>query len=278
MKVAQLGSGHPEIAVVAGVHGDEPCGVRAIERLLDDNPSVSRPVKLIVANEEALERRVRFLDEDLNRAFPGDPDADSHEGRLAAELAAELEDCLAFSMHSTQSHAEPFAIVNGLGDAAREICPQLPIAAIVDSGPFATGRLFTAVETIEVECGLQGSDTAAENADRLTRAFLTAVGALPGDAIGREVPVFRLVDRLTKDRAETYEVFVDNFTRVEAGESFAAADGEAHAAEEAFYPVLVSPYGYSDVFGYAAERVDVTLGRTETKDGSTGAESPTPRD
>ncbi|MFC4987486.1 succinylglutamate desuccinylase/aspartoacylase domain-containing protein [Saliphagus infecundisoli] len=259
MKVAKLGSGHPEIAVVAGVHGDEPCGVRAIERLLDDDPDVSRPVKLIVANEEALERRVRFLDEDLNRAFPGDPDADTHEGRLAAELAAELENCLTFSMHSTQSHAEPFAIVNGLGDRAREICPRLPITAIVDSGPFAAGRLFTAVETIEVECGLQGSETAAENADRLTRAFLTAVGALPGDTVRRDVPVFRLVDRLSKGHAENYEVFVENFTRVDAGEAFAAADGEARTAEEPFYPVLVSPYGYSDVFGYAARRVEVDL-------------------
>ncbi len=91
MRVAQLGSGTPEIAVVAGIHGDEPCGVRAVERLLDERPTVNRPVKLVVANEAALERRVRFIDEDLNRTFPGDPDAKTHEGRLAAALVSELE-------------------------------------------------------------------------------------------------------------------------------------------------------------------------------------------
>ncbi|WP_049921100.1 succinylglutamate desuccinylase/aspartoacylase domain-containing protein [Halopiger djelfimassiliensis] len=257
MRVAQIGSGTPEIAVVAGIHGDEPCGVRAVERLLDERPTVERPVKLIVANEEALKRRVRFVDEDLNRAFPGDPNAETHESRLAHELVGELEGCLTFSMHSTQSHAEPFAIVNGVSETATEIVPQLPVTALVETSNFAEGRLFSSIETIEVECGMQGSETAAQNADRLTRAFLTAVGALPGDTVCRELPIYRLTNVIRKQDADTYEVFVENFTEVESGDPFAAADGNEQVAEEPFYPVLMSPNGYRDVFGYAAEKVDV---------------------
>lgn len=257
MRVAQIGSGTPELAVVAGVHGDEPCGVRAVERLLDERPTVERPVKLIVANEEALERRVRFVDEDLNRAFPGDPDAKTHEGRLAHRLVEELEGCLTFSMHSTQSHAEPFAIVNGVSETAKDIVPQLPVTAMVETSNFSEGRLFSEIDTIEVECGLQGSETAAQNADRLTRAFLTTVGALPGDTMASDLPVYRLTDVIRKREADTYEVFVENFTEVDAGAPFAAADGERQIAEESFYPVLMSPNGYRDVFGYAAEKVDV---------------------
>ncbi|WP_117363982.1 M14 family metallopeptidase [Natrarchaeobaculum sulfurireducens] len=257
MRVAQLGSGTPEIAVVAGVHGDEPCGVRAVERLLDEQPQVRRPVKFVIANEAALERRVRFVDEDLNRTFPGDPNAKTHEGRLAHELAAELEDCLTFSMHSTQSHSEPFAIVNGVSETVRELVPQLPVTAMVETSEFAEGRLFSTIETLEVECGLQGSEAAAQNADRLTRAFLTAVGALPGDTMPRELPVYRLTEVIDKHEADTYEVFAENFTEVDAGETFAAADGEMQVAKESFYPVLMSPYGYRNVFGYAAEKIDV---------------------
>ncbi|WP_226006723.1 succinylglutamate desuccinylase/aspartoacylase domain-containing protein [Natrinema salinisoli] len=257
MKVAQIGSGTPEVAVVAGVHGDEPCGVRAVERLLDERPTVKRPVKLIIANEEALERRVRFIDEDLNRAFPGDPNAKTHEGRLANELVAELEGCLTFSMHSTQSHADPFAIVNGVSETAKEIVPQLPVTAMVETSNFAEGRLFSAVDTVEVECGLQGSETAAQNADRLTRAFLTAVDALPGDTIYNDLPVYRLTDVIDKGDADSYEVFVENFTEVEAGAPFAAADGDEQIADEPFYPVLMSSNGYRNVFGYAAEKLEV---------------------
>ena len=262
MNVAQLGSGTPELAVVAAVHGDEPCGVRAVERLLEEQPTVKRPVKLIIANEEALERQVRYVDEDLNRAFPGHPEAETHEGRLAYELARELEGCLGFSMHSTQSHAEPFAIVNSLTETAREICPQLPVTTIVETGPYAEGRLFSEAETLEVECGLQGTDAAAENADRLTRAFLTAVDALPGDTVRRELPVFELVSRIEKDAADTYEVFVENFERVDRGDPFAAVDGEKQVASEPFYPVLMSPYGYRNVFGYTARKLETLTGST----------------
>ncbi|NGM69395.1 succinylglutamate desuccinylase [Natronolimnobius sp. AArcel1] len=262
MKVAQLGSGTPELAVVAGIHGDEPCGVRAVKRLLDERPTVERPVKLVIANEKALERQVRFVDEDLNRAFPGDPTAQTHEGELAHRLVEELEGCHTFSMHSTQSHAEPFAIVNGVSQTAKRIVPQLPVAAMVETSDFAEGRLFTEINTIEVECGLQGSETAAQNADRLTRAFLTAVGALPGDTMRRDLPVFRLTDVIRKADADTYEVFVDNFAKVAPGDPFAAADGEKQVAQEAFYPILMSSHGYSEVFGYAAEKLEVLTSPT----------------
>lgn len=257
MWVEQLGSGEPEVAVLGAVHGDEPCGVRAIERLIEERPTVAEPVKLVIANELAFQEGARYVDEDLNRAFPGDPEANAHERRLAAALEDELADCLTFSMHSTQSHAEPFAIVGDVDQTAREIVPQLPVTALVETGRYREGRLFTQVDSIEAECGLQGSDAAAENADRLTRAFLTATGVLPGDTVERDLEIYRLTDRITKDRADRYEVFVDNFTRVEAGETFAAADGSEHVAEEPFYPVLMSSNGYPNVFGYAAEQEGV---------------------
>lgn len=263
MKIHQFGEGTPEVAVVGGVHGDEPCGVHAIERLVAEDPDVERPVKLIVANEEALEREQRYVDEDLNRAFPGDPDAESRESRLAYDLARELRECTTLSLHSTQSYDEPFALVDGIDAVARSICPHLPIEHVVDTGPFAEGRLIAFPHTIEVECGLQGTEAAAENAYWIVRGFLSATGVLPMpmaedplDVGGREdVPVFRLVDVVPKEQGHRYEVFASNFEPVEAGTAFAAVDGQQISADEPFYPVLMSPYGYEDVFGYTAERL-----------------------
>ena len=78
MDVYELGEGEPEVAVVGAIHGDEPCGARAIRRLLDADPEFERPVRLIVANEAALDAGVRYLDADLNRGCPGDPESDAH--------------------------------------------------------------------------------------------------------------------------------------------------------------------------------------------------------
>ena len=255
MRVEQLGTGAPEVAVVAGIHGDEPCGVRAIERVLEDPPAVDRPVKFVIANEEAIERGVRYVDADLNRSFPGDPNAAAHERRLAVELAAELSGCLTLALHSTQSHAEPFAVVDELDERSRAVVPRLPVAAVVETGKFVEGRLFLSVETIEVECGLQGSDEAAENAYELIEGFLAATGVVAAGRERRTVPVFRLTDPVPKDPATEYEVFAPNFEAVAAGQVFASVDGTELVAEEDFYPVLMSPYGYESVFGYTAEYV-----------------------
>ncbi|QZP37823.1 succinylglutamate desuccinylase/aspartoacylase domain-containing protein [Halobaculum magnesiiphilum] len=287
MRIRQLGTGVPEVAVVAGIHGDEPCGPRAVERLLAADPDVERPVKLIVANEKALEAGVRYTEEDLNRAFPGDPNGDTHESQLAHHLMAELEGCTALALHSTQSTAEPFAVAETVDEIARAIVPHLSVTKLLQTEGLAEGRLIRHPHTIEVECGLQGTDEAAENAYRLVRGFLAATGALPeatpaapapsgvtdresesdaeADAASdggtaAHVEVFELVDPVPKPAADEYEVFVENFTEVAVGERFAAADGEVFTADTSFYPALMSPYGYADLFGYAADRVGVLDG------------------
>ena len=256
MRIEQLGDGDPEIAVVGGIHGDEPCGVRAVEHLLDAQVAVDRPVKCIVANEEALERETRYVDADLNRVFPGDPDSDAHEERLAAALLAELRGCTVLSLHSTQSYTNAFAIIDEDDlTLARAVCPYLTIDAVVDAGAFTEGRLIEYVDdVIEVECGYQGTEQAAENAIALAEEFLAALGALPGgDPHTDEVPLYRLERLVPKGAAEAYDVPVPNFERVAAGEPYATVDGEELVAETPFYPVLMSPYGYENEFGYAAE-------------------------
>ncbi|GAB7009691.1 succinylglutamate desuccinylase/aspartoacylase domain-containing protein [Halorubrum trueperi] len=263
MDVYELGEGEPEVAVVGAIHGDEPCGARAVRRLRDADLDVERAVRLIVANEAALDAGVRYLDADLNRAFPGDPNSDAHEERLAVDLLDAVEGCTTLAIHSTQSYAEPFAVIDSMDEVTRAVAPHLPVDAVIQTDAFTEGRLIEHPHTLEVEAGLQGSDAAADNAYWLTRAFLAATGVLPApgadgviDAGGREdVEVFRLRDRIPKPEAEEYEVFARNFERVEAGDSFAAADGESLRADEPFYPVLLSPYGYREQFGYVADRV-----------------------
>lgn len=255
MRVEQLGSGEPSIAVVGGIHGDEPCGPHAVSTILEERPAVEEPVKLVVANEAAIDRGVRYADEDLNRAFPGDPEAETHEGSLAADLVEELSECRTLALHSTQSYERTFALVDTLGEFEREITPRLGVDAVVETHARNEGRIFSGVPaTIEVECGYQGSETAAANALDLTRAFLAATGALADRESPEptEVPVFDLGEPIPKTRAEAYEVFASNFQEVAAGEAFAAADGESVVADESFHPVLLSPEGYRDIFGYRA--------------------------
>lgn len=273
MRVETLGHGEPEVAIVGGIHGDEPCGSVAVDSLLEADPDVERPVKLIVANEKALRRDVRYVDEDLNRAFPGSPDADTHERRLAHELLGEIRGCKILSLHSTQSYPEPFALIEELDGYGRSVCPYLSVEALVETAEYSGGRLIAYPDVVELECGLQHSNAAAENANRLAREFLVAVGVLAGETAyprHHPLPVFRLDQQIPKPEAERYEVFVENFERVAEGEPFAAADDEELVADYPFYPILLSAYGYRAVFGYAGDLVDRLDGEPSTPPSTDG--------
>jgi hypothetical protein len=257
MRIETLGDGQPEVAVVGGIHGDEPCGVNAIERVLATEPDVQRPVAFVTANEEAIDAGERYVEEDLNRAFPGNEKGRTHESRLAARIGRELGACTTLSMHSTQSYDGTFALVDEADDEIQRILTHLPVDAVVDVGRHSKGRLFESVpRTVEVECGYQGSEEATENAVGLVWEYLAATGVVPGKVtVHDDIPLFRLDRQIPKAQASSYDVYASNFERVDTGERYAAADNQEVVAEEPFYPVLLSPYGYESVFGYTAERL-----------------------
>lgn len=274
MRVAQLGNGQPDVAVVGAVHGDEPCGATAIDRLIEDDPPLRRSVKLIVANPEALERDVRYVDADLNRAFDETIAADAHERDLAEQLAAELQGTTALSIHSTQSYPYPFAIVEEVDEHVRTIAPKLSVRALVATGSPSEGRVFEAdADIIEVEAGLQKSDAATENAYRLVREFLTATGVLPGETPAKELPLYRLGDPIEKPTATAYEVFAENFSRVEADEPFASADGTHLSDPTGFHPILLSAYGYENIFGYRGKKIGTIPGDQGESGGASSTRS-----
>jgi len=256
--VEQLGTGDPEIAVVGGIHGDEPCGEHAVRTLLDERPAVQRPVKFVLANEAgprperalrggrpqprvSLATRTRRPTRAVSRPLsPRNPGLHRAGTALHAVLRGDVRP-------RRRDRADGLV---GLSAPS--------IDAVVETTGANEGRIYSVIpEAIEVECGFQGSAQAAENAVQVTREFLAATGVLPEEGGPRQtdLPVFRLRGPIPKRAADTYDVYVSNFEEVTAGEVFAAVGEENVVAEEPFHPVLLSSHGYEDVFGYRAERV-----------------------
>ncbi|PSQ14095.1 succinylglutamate desuccinylase [Halobacteriales archaeon QS_8_69_73] len=157
------GSGEPEVAVVGGIHGDEPSGVRAVERLRAADPPLERGVKLVVANPPAVAAGERYLETDLNRSFPGDPDG-SLEERLAAELCAETDGLPTLSLHATHSTPEPMALLEHGQPGVFELADSLPVPHVVDHSQVTEGSFTDCGTVVTVEAGCQGTDAAAAEA------------------------------------------------------------------------------------------------------------------
>lgn len=250
MQVHTVGEGTPEVAVVGAVHGDEPCGARAIERFLATDPEVDRPAKLIVANERALERGVRYVEADLNRALPGDPESDLYEERLAYALSREVEGCLSLGIHSTVSYDEAFANVAYLNERKRTIAAHLPVTGIVDFTAVSDGRSVELPGFVDIEAGYQGSEEAVDNAYDCIVAFLRTTGVLPGDPPAQDPGFYEVTEAIYKEPTRTYRVLAENFERVEAGETFATVDEEPMVTDDEFWPVLMSAEGHDKLLGY----------------------------
>lgn len=68
--------------VIGGLHGNEPLGLDVCKRL----EKLKLPyLDVFYGNPIAIEKNVRFVEEDLNRAFPGDP-----KGSIEAKRAVEI--------------------------------------------------------------------------------------------------------------------------------------------------------------------------------------------
>jgi len=261
MRVATVGpegtGEQPAVAAVGGIHGDEPCGVRAIDRFLAEGPvdAVERPVRLIVANERALDAGTRYVEGDLNRLFPGDPDGDTHEERLAHELWQEIRGCRTLGFHATVSFDDPFGTLADLTPGKAEIMRALPLDHAADFTGLVSGRSVNLPEFVNVEAGFQGSDAAADNAYDCLLAYLRVTDALPGDPDPTPTAHYRVRETIEKEPGTTYRVHVENFERVPAGTAYATTGtGEELTADADFWPVLLSASGHDALLGYTADR------------------------
>jgi len=251
MEVTKLGEGEAEYVIVGSVHGDEPCGKQAINRFIESEYELKEPVKFIVANEEALEQNERFLDTDLNRSFPGDPESENHEERLAAEIMKEIEGKKVIDIHTTRSYPEPFATFTELNEVTKRLLESAGVENAV-LFPEKSGTLHEQTDGIVVETGYQGTQQAVENAYGLIVNFLASEGVIDADFKRSDSNVYKYYETVEGD----WEFVAENFQKVREGETFAKREQGTLEAEEDFYPVLMSTEGYEGRLGFKAMKIE----------------------
>lgn len=183
--IGEYGSGASGslLFVTAGIHGNEPSGVIALQRvfkaLQTHRPKIKGTLVGILGNRAALQKNIRFIDEDLNRVWTEEnlkkKVPESHEQEEMGKIIGTLEiyfnkdfvnyfflDCHTTSSESlpyisvqevndndSWSHRFPTYIVRGFSDLIRgDIDHYLSSLGI-------TGFVF--------EAGQHESDTAVEN-------------------------------------------------------------------------------------------------------------------
>ncbi len=124
----------PTALIQAGIHGDEIAGVHALQELLEEGlrPSRGRLLVVPVMNPPAYRARARAAPGglDLNRCFPGDPEHERYEPRLAAvfmDLVRTERPALVATLHESMKRYDP-AVTPSFGQTlvyGVETCPPL---------------------------------------------------------------------------------------------------------------------------------------------------------
>jgi len=259
MRVTTLGAGDPDVVVAGAVHGDEPCGAEAIDRFLTEDHEIRESVKLIVVNEPALARDVRYVDTDVNRALPGDPSSDQYEERLAHDFVQEVCGCTGLGIHSTVSYDRPFGALSNPDPHKRETFRAMRhVEHVMDSTAVSNGRRCVDLPWfVDIEAGEQHSAEAVEFAYECMVDFLRHTGVLAGEPEPTGTNFYRVFDLVWKEGNADYHFVGENFQPVEEGEVYATRDGERLVAERDFWPILMSDDGHEELFGYRGARQNV---------------------
>lgn len=221
----------PTVVVTAGIHGNEPAGTRALQRVFATLEERRLPLrgKLLglTGNIAALEQGVRFVDRDLNRGWSTDTaarvlgaaiDELTIEDREQRELLgifvgifAEAKDPVVFlDLHSTSAGGCPFsAIADTLRN--RTIAFHLPVPVILGLEETISGTMLSYLDGLGhisavFEGGQHDDPATIDNHESAVWLALEAAGALTREEIPDRDALRERLDRAAADRPEVVEL------------------------------------------------------------------------
>lgn len=251
----------PLLFVTAAVHGNEPSGVTALQRVFAElektKPEISGTLLGILGNKEALDKNRRYVDEDLNRTWTKENvekgKTDTSEKREMHEIIDLLEkypekdfskryflDC-----HTTSSDSLPYISVQEVNDNDQwaHIFPTYIVRGFSDIVDGAidqylsrigiTGFVFEAgqhekkssVENHEAMIWLALSEACDLDLEKIS-CYPGCVNRLKEDTPGQKT--FKIIYRhgLEKEDDFTMEPGYKNFQKIEKGELLARQNGK----------------------------------------------------
>lgn len=177
--------------ILAGIHGDEKCGVLALEKISYELEIESGELYLGYGNPRAIKKNKRYIESNLNRLFKpiqdiSDRDKKTYEYDRAQYLKQYLDqaDCLLDIHASYTPGSHPFVICE---KNAQDIVKYLPVDLVVTGfdqvQPGGTDYYMNqnGKSGMCIECGYLGDNESTKTAIEAVNNFLVARQHIPGE-------------------------------------------------------------------------------------------------
>jgi len=186
----------PASMILAGVHGNEKCGVKALQNLLPSLQITRGTVFIGYGNPLAIERGVRFLDSNLNRMFkPSELLSEKDRASYEYDRAKFLKTYLARSGALLDVHASlapnsrPFVICESNAQGIVEYLPaDLVVSGCDQVEPGGADYYMNSIGKIGIciECGYAAAAQSIRTAAESILSFLQARGHIENRQIARK--------------------------------------------------------------------------------------------
>lgn len=221
-----------EVAIFAGVHGNEIAGISAVTNLINTINISYGTVHFVFANPLAIKKNKRYIRRNLNRCFYEDNDGRTYEDYRARQLMTLLGSCDALlDIHGYNSKEDfPFIITESTGIS---LARKMGVGAIVTNySPHCVGGTDAYMARMNkigicIECGSNYyPEKYVSLAEEGVRVFLSHFGLINFFEYEHSscVKVFRVKSVIKK--------LTDNFNFVEKYSSFnQLKEGEIFATD-----------------------------------------------
>jgi len=183
----------PNLVVMAGVHGDETCGLTAFDAILPTFKPLQGRVTFIIGSPQAVRVNQREFEGNLNRMFRPDSEiteaeCNTYEYKRSRELMPILAkaDALLDIHSSTTEQTIPFVICE---KQSFEVAAKLPVEIVVSGidvlHPTGTDAFVNQSGGLGIciECGNHNDPNATNIAIEVVNRFLTYFNVVEGKSI-----------------------------------------------------------------------------------------------
>lgn len=223
----------PSLVVVAGIHGNEPAGLEAADRVLARLQQRDRPLRIrgefvvFAGHVAGLNRGVRFVHRDLNRGWSEENvaalqakdeaslDGEDREQRglidaIDAAVARARGDVVLADIHTSSAPGVPF-VLYGKSDAQRAFVSAFPIpviSGIVDKVEGVLSEFVAARGPVafSVEGGQHDAASSRDSLEAILWLSLQQAGILDEDEVPEVLQARRTLEQMRGDLPRMVDV------------------------------------------------------------------------
>ena len=246
-----------KILLNIATHGDEKIGLKVAKEI--EKLKINKNILAVqIANKKAFKLNKRFIDQDLNRSFPGKKDG-NYEEKLANRLSSVIKSVdIVVDVHSTKSNLKDTIIITKLSSGTKKCIEAIgPKYVLLMNATKNSALISSAKIGIAFEYGKDNDITAIEKTVLGIKRLLNYFNVIDVKLAKTKVVTqyFNVTSTVLRPKGFKLNKSIKNYKMVSRGTILASRKNDNIVVKEDFYPILFGENSYKDYFGFKGERL-----------------------